>query len=134
MLIDPNTGAGAYKIAGGMNGSSTAIQKALNTLLFFVGLMSGALELLFQEGPFQVISKGIAWLSGLLSFIGAAVECSGVDVFVVLIPILLFGILIPLMLGPLGLGLSRLALYILVPMLSVLASFGSKELAEDRCN
>ena len=133
LLIDPETGAGAYKISGGFNGSSTAVDKAISAFLTVVGIVSGALELIFVDGPFQVISKLVGWISGLVSLVSAAINCSGVNMLVVLVPILLFGILFPVMLGPLGFGLSRVALYILTPILAALGTFGSKELTDARC-
>src|SRR5690606_41918525 len=92
-------------ISGGGNGSSTVVSDALDALLNILSLGAGALELLFDGGPFQVMGRVLTWLSGALTVFGAFANCSGMDIFIVLVPLFL-SIVWMFILGPFGFALA----------------------------
>lgn len=133
VLKDVNTGAGAYMISGGGNGSSTVVSDALDALLNILSLGAGALELLFDGGPFQVMGRVLTWLSGALTVFGAFANCSGMDIFIVLVPLFL-SIVWMFILGPFGFALAPVIVYLLGALIGLIAAHGTSELTAARCD
>ncbi len=69
LLIDPETGAGAYKIAGGANGAEVVIA-VLDGLFNFLGLSVDVADLLnsLHKGPFGAFLKGLGKALTTLTF------------------------------------------------------------------
>ena len=130
VLMDAATGAAAYKISGGMNGSSTAIRAALDKLFLYLSLGSEVLEEFFVNGPFAIIQKAIAVVSAASAILGAILDCSGLDIFVVLLPTLLSVIWLAII-GSLALFIIyRLLLTLVIGIFSLHAT---SQLTEARC-
>ncbi len=83
LLIDPETGAGAYKIAGGGNGSNTPVSDALGALLLVLGTGVSAGDSLanFLKGIvavlkfLTVLGVVLAGLGALLNIVTALDNC-----------------------------------------------------------
>ncbi len=133
LLIDPETGAGAYKIAGGGNGSNTVIDDVLSTLMTILGVGAGIFDILFQDGPFAALGRIISWLSGGLTVFGAFEKCTGSDIFVVLVPLFLVVVWM-FILGPLGFGLVAPLRLMLTTLGGLMSAKGTNSLMDARCN
>lgn len=77
--------------------------------------------------------EAVTWIAGMLTVVGAIVNCSGVYIFVVLVPLLLAAICL-MMLGPLGLGLAAHWQVIFGILIGLFAAKGTSELTNSRCS
>ena len=76
IILDPETGAGAYKIAGGGNGGFTLIGYVINTLTFFYGLLESVASKLGSKMP--VLGKIVQYLEiakFVQSLLSAGIQC-----------------------------------------------------------
>lgn len=123
IILDPNTGAGAYMIAGGGNGGELipgtnqqcgVVCDVLNTLFSVVSILAnvaGTVEEYLHKIDntlpkfFQNAARFLGYAGILMNIVDAISSCSGVEILIVLVPIRLFAILLPLMLGPTGFAL-----------------------------
>jgi len=64
VVLDPVTGAGAYKISGGLNGDDTPLPAALTGLM--LGLLGGIAAVVISFPPFAIAAGVAGFLASLL--------------------------------------------------------------------
>ena len=135
VLINPDSGAGAYKISGGANGGALIddqVTGAVGPLFTLLGMGADLGTHFFSEGPFSVLKRVASFLSMVTAIHTALVHCSGANIVVVLMPHLLT-MVYGLLLGPLGLAVSFWLSFFLMMFISSLFSYGSTQLRKARC-
>ena len=134
IIIDPETGAGAYKIAGGGSGVWTWIRDALNALFGALGISTDVLDFIFKDGPFGIIGNIISVLQTSLSVVDIYLSCSGVDVIIALIPIITLILFISMFLGPVAFVALHFVLRAIMLSLAVWAAEqGTETLVDWHC-
>ena len=78
LLVDPDTGAGAYLISGGANGGEVVIE-ALQTLLNILGLSVDVADVMngLTRGPFGSFLSGLGQALTFLTFIIGIIDIAG---------------------------------------------------------
>jgi len=71
VILDPETGAGAYKIGGGENGAFVAVGKLISLLTFFYGLLDAYAQVAGSKLP--LLGKIVQYL-GIAKFIYSLLE------------------------------------------------------------
>lgn len=153
-MLDPDTGSAAYKIGGGYNGSFLAKipaleipepvgavlsvlfkvisvgVEALSTIETVLSKHDKSIKKVFRSASKYLNRAGIA-----ISVVDTILDCQAKDIVVVLMPLLVLGILIPLMLGPLGFALitAPWALFAVSLVAGLLADLASGAFKEERC-
>jgi len=147
IIEDPVAGAAAYKISGGGNGGELIFDCGVvcNVLKRLLGVVSGFASIVatiehylkaLDSSMLSVFRNSAKFLNGVglfVSLLEAVVDCSGFDIFIVLMPVLLLSVVIPLVLGPAGFVLSAALVTFISIILGVVGGVAMSELKEVKC-
>ncbi|HEX7025757.1 MAG TPA: transglutaminase domain-containing protein, partial [Gammaproteobacteria bacterium] len=112
IIVDPETGSGAYKISGGLNGGETIFEglQAYFSLLIDSQAQLKYLAPLFKQ-LLKFFIKVFPWLSGLLTLLEAFQKCSFGDFALIAVSYVLFTVAIAIVFAPIPGALPMLAIF-----------------------